>query len=103
MAASSDGSDFEDWDDETKLIQKFQDESVKYSSPLFSTSHFLFYRKTAEFEQTSLADLAHRLEGPMEANSEHLKQYLAHTLGPAARQVKEVHKAFDEKVDVGFG
>lgn len=39
----------------------------------------------------------------MQANSEYLKQYLAHTLAPAARQVKEVHKALDEKVDVGFG
>ena len=39
----------------------------------------------------------------MQANSDQLKQYLAHTLAPAARQVKSVHKSLEEKVDVGFG
>ena len=51
----------------------------------------------------SIAELAYKLEGPMQANSERLKQYLAHTMAPAARKVKEAHKAEEEKVEVGFG
>ena len=67
------------------------------------TTILIPHSKAIELEQTSLADLAYRLEGPMQANSDHLKQYLAHTLAPVARQVKDVHRNLDEKVDVGFG
>lgn len=54
-------------------------------------------------EQEKLVELAHLLEGPMEAKSEILKQYLAHTMAPAARKVKNVHNTLEEKFDVTFG
>lgn len=50
-----------------------------------------------------LADLAYQLEGPMQARADILKHYLAHTVAPAARKVKEVHTSLEQKVDVAFG
>ena len=39
----------------------------------------------------------------MHARGEFLKQYLVYTIAPAARKVKEVHSALEQKVDVAFG
>jgi hypothetical protein len=39
----------------------------------------------------------------MEARGVALRQYLAHTIAPAARKVKELHVKYDESVDVAFG
>ena len=39
----------------------------------------------------------------MEARAEYLRHYLAHTIAPAARKVKEVHNVLEQKVDVPFG
>lgn len=50
-----------------------------------------------------LAELAYELEGPMQARADQLKHYLAHTMAPATRKVKEAHTALEQKVDVAFG
>ena len=50
-----------------------------------------------------LAELAYQLEGPMQLRADQLKQYLAHSLAPATRKVKEVHNALEQKADVTFG
>ena len=47
--------------------------------------------------------MAYQLEVPMEARAEYLRHYLAHTIAPAARKVKEVHNVLEQKVDVPFG
>ena len=39
----------------------------------------------------------------MEARGAALRQYLAHTIAPAARKVKEVHNKYDESVDIAYG
>ena len=39
----------------------------------------------------------------MQVNATALKQYLAHTIAPAARKVKEVHEKYEQSVDVAFG
>ena len=50
-----------------------------------------------------LAELAEELEAPMQARGTALKHYLAHTIAPAARKVKELHNVMEQKVDVTFG
>ncbi|KAH8117181.1 hypothetical protein DFH11DRAFT_1724241 [Phellopilus nigrolimitatus] len=82
---SSETSDFEGWDDESTLVAKFQENAPELS------------------EREKLANLAYQLEGPMQARGALLKQYLAHTIAPAARKVKEVHTVLEQKVDVTFG
>ena len=54
-------------------------------------------------ERERLANLADQLEGPMQARGATLKQYLAHTIAPAGKKVKEVHTALEQKFDLGFG
>ncbi|THH10850.1 hypothetical protein EW145_g1042 [Phellinidium pouzarii] len=82
---SSEASDFEGWDDETTLVAKFQESLPEQS------------------DREKLVNLAYELEGPMQARGDLLKQYLAHTMAPAARKVKNTHKVLEEKVDVAFG
>ncbi|KAL5529351.1 hypothetical protein ACEPAG_5336 [Sanghuangporus baumii] len=82
---SSDDSDYEGWDDETTLVAKFQENVPESSS------------------REKLAELAYQLEGPMQIRADQLKQHLAHTLAPATRKVKEVHKSLEQKADVAFG
>ncbi|KAL5490167.1 hypothetical protein ACEPAI_5000 [Sanghuangporus weigelae] len=82
---SSDDSDYEGWDDETTLVAKFQENAPEISS------------------REKLAELAYQLEGPMQTRADQLKQHLAHTLAPATRKVKEVHKSLEQKADVAFG
>ncbi|KAI5121025.1 hypothetical protein M0805_005970 [Coniferiporia weirii] len=82
---SSEVSDFEEWDDETTLVARFQ-ENVSEQS-----------------ERDKLANLAYQLEGPMQTKGDLLKQYLAHTIAPAARKVKGVHNVLEERVDFTTG
>ncbi|OCB84133.1 hypothetical protein A7U60_g8807 [Sanghuangporus baumii] len=82
---SSDDSDYEGWDDETTLVAKFQENAPEISS------------------REKLAELAYHLEGPMQIRADQLKQHLAHTLAPATRKVKEVHRSLEQKADVAFG
>lgn len=77
-------------------------------SRLFCPPHKKIERLTGpsvseQTEQDKLMELAHQLEGPMQARSEILKQCLAHTIAPAARKVKSVHSVLEEKFDVTFG
>lgn len=39
----------------------------------------------------------------MKAHGMVVKQYLAHTIAPAAKRVKEVHNILEQRVDVAFG
>ena len=54
-------------------------------------------------EKERLAGLAQELEAPMKARGALLKQYLAHTIAPAARKVKEVHASLEQNFDDAFG
>ncbi|TDL25039.1 hypothetical protein BD410DRAFT_766761 [Rickenella mellea] len=83
--SGSDESDFEGWDDETTLVLKLQSDAPQVS------------------EREQLVALAHSLEGPMQAHGASLKQYLAHTIAPAAKRVKDVHAVIEQRVDVAFG
>jgi len=78
-------SDFEGWDDETTLVAKFQDNAPEMS------------------EREKLAGLAQELDAPMHARGIALRQYLAHSIAPAARKVKELHNVMEQKVDITFG
>lgn len=54
-------------------------------------------------DKDALVSLVHQLEGPMEAKGEALRRYLAHTVAPVAKRVKEANKLLEQKVDVAFG
>lgn len=54
-------------------------------------------------EREKLAGLADDLDAPMQARGAALRHYLAHTIAPAARKVKELHHVMEQKVDVTFG
>lgn len=94
-------TDFEGWDDENTLVARLQDKCA-YSHLVASNTYCLCSLVELP-EKERLAALADALEEPMQARGELLKQYLAHTIAPAAKKVKEVHKVIEDKVDNVFG
>lgn len=86
-----------------RLLSSLNSRNSKYATIKIRSFSSITSSASEQSEQDKLVELAHQLEGPMQTRGDLLKRYLAHTIAPVARKVKNIHNVLEEKVDVTFG